>query len=60
MKYEYWKATSGLWYWRLKGANGEKIAQGEGYLRKADCMHVIKLVKGSYAAPENDLTPRES
>lgn len=58
MKYEYWKsAQNGNWYWRLKAANGEVIANGEGYRNKADVLSVIKLVKGSAGAPEINLTP---
>lgn len=57
MKYEYWKNSQGFWYWHLKAANGEKIATGEGYHNKADVLAVIKLVKGSSAATEANLTP---
>jgi uncharacterized protein YegP (UPF0339 family) len=46
MKYEYWK-SNGAWYWHLKAANGEVIAQGEAYESKYDVLHVISLVKGS-------------
>ena len=32
--------------WRLKAANGKKIAtSGEGYVSKRDCKHGISLVK---------------
>lgn len=47
MKYEYWKAQTGNWYWHLKAANGEKIAQSEGYTTKENCLHSIALVKSS-------------
>lgn len=58
MKYEYWKSsTNRQWYWHLKAANGERIAQGEGYKTKAACLHAIDLVKGSGAAPVINLTP---
>lgn len=57
MKYEYWKASNGNWYWHLKAANGEKIAQGEGYSSKHNCLHAIALVKASGNAPEVNLTP---
>ena len=51
MKYEYWKSSSdNNWYWHLKAANGEKIASGEGYTSKADCLHAIDLVKSSKGA----------
>ena len=29
------------WRWRAKADNHEIIAQGEGYVNKADCLHVI-------------------
>ena len=35
------------WYWRLRAANNEIIAQGEGYRNRADCLHAIDLVKGT-------------
>lgn len=57
MKYEYWKAKDGNWYWHLKAANGEKIAYGEGYTTKANVQHAITLVKGSGNAPTINLTP---
>ena len=57
MKYEYWKAQTGNWYWHLKSANGEKIAQSEGYTTKENCLHSIQLVKSSSTAPEVNLSP---
>jgi uncharacterized protein YegP (UPF0339 family) len=60
MKYEYWKSAGDRkWYWHLKAANGEKIAQSEGYTSKHDCVHAIQLVKSSSNAPEVNLTPSE-
>jgi uncharacterized protein YegP (UPF0339 family) len=32
-KYQVYQATDG-WRWRLKSANGEIVASGEGYTRK--------------------------
>ena len=57
MKFEYFKATNGNWYWRLKAANGEIVAQSEGYTTKQSCLHGISVVKSSYNAPEVNLTP---
>jgi uncharacterized protein len=57
MKYEYWKAQNGNWYWHLKAANGEKVAQGEGYTTKQNCLAAIRFVKSSATAPEVNLTP---
>ena len=49
MKYEYWQAdtTSRLWYWHIRARNGEVVAQGQGYKRKRDLLHAIKLVQSS-------------
>ncbi len=39
---------SGLqWYWRLKAANNQIVAHGEGYFNKSDCLHAINLVRGT-------------
>jgi uncharacterized protein len=47
VKFEYWKSSSNSnWYWHLKASNGLIIATGEGYVNKADCVHVINLIKG--------------
>jgi uncharacterized protein len=56
MKYEYFKAKNDQWYWRLKAANGEIIAQSEGYINKADARHAITLLKASASAPVVNLT----
>lgn len=39
------------WYWRMKSANHEIIANGEGYINEADCRHVIRLVDGGRNLP---------
>ena len=52
MKYEVYPDRNNEWRWRLKAANGQNIAtSGEGYTNKSDCYHGISLVKGSSAAP---------
>lgn len=33
------------WRWRLKGANGEIVAQGEAYTRKSDCLRAVKAIR---------------
>ncbi len=33
------------WRWRLKAANHEIVAQGEGYRNKTDCLHAVNLLK---------------
>jgi uncharacterized protein YegP (UPF0339 family) len=40
------------WYWRLRAANGEIIAQGEGYNKPRDCYQAIELIQhGAADAP---------
>ncbi len=57
MIYWIYKDKDGLWRWYLKSANDEKIAEcGEGYRDQIECKHAIDLVKGSAAAPVNELT----
>lgn len=51
MYYTVFKGTNGNWYWNLKAANHQIIANGEGYANKADVLTVIGLVKASSAAP---------
>jgi uncharacterized protein YegP (UPF0339 family) len=43
MKFELY-TSAGLWYWRLRAANHEIIAQGEGYQNKQDARHAVHLV----------------
>ena len=47
MKYELYKDRRGEWRWRLRASNHEIIASGEGYVKRADCVHSIRLVKRS-------------
>ena len=47
MKYEIYKDRRGEWRWRLRASNHEIIASGEGYVKRADCVHSIRLVKRS-------------
>jgi uncharacterized protein YegP (UPF0339 family) len=45
MKFEIYKGKNGKWFWRLKAKNHETIANGQGYRKKADILHVIRLIK---------------
>lgn len=45
MKFEYWKANNGNWYFRLKASNGEIVAQSEGYVNESDCLNTINKIK---------------
>lgn len=45
MAFHIWKSKKdGKWYWHLKAANGEVIAQGQGYQYKRDAQHVVNLL----------------
>lgn len=55
MYFEIYQQSVGLlgfgeWRWRLRSANHEPIASGEGYVNKSDCLHAIGLVMGTSTA----------
>lgn len=45
-KYEVFqeKTHVTIWYWQLQAANGEIVAQGEGYRREADAWRATRDV----------------
>lgn len=45
MKFEYYRSSKHAWRWRLVGRNGEIVASGEGYTRKASCLRAIERMK---------------
>lgn len=46
----YKSQNNNQWYWRLKSANHNTIADGaEGYINKQDAIHGINLVKNGAA-----------
>jgi uncharacterized protein len=52
MYFQYWQDNEhGYWHWHLRAANHEIIAWGESYVREADCLHCINLIKGANDAP---------
>lgn len=51
MYFQIYKDSDGDWRFRLKALNGEIIATGEGYRRKATCLAAIELIKCSQNAP---------
>lgn len=53
-KYQIYKDTADKFRFRLKAANGEIVAQGEGYETKEACMNGIKVVGNSYIARIDD------
>lgn len=56
-KFELFKGINGNYYFRLKAANGEKIAQSEGYTTKQGALNGIAVVKScAPTAPIVDLT----
>ena len=56
-KFEIYQDKSGEYRFRLKAANGEVIAQGEGYKSKSSCEKGIESVKtNAPKAPIEDLT----
>lgn len=46
--YEIYQGQDEKWYWRLKSANHDIIAQGQGYIAKDGCLKGIEAV-GSHA-----------
>lgn len=46
-KFEVYKDQSGSYRFRLKAANGEVIASGEGYSSRAGCLNGVESVKKS-------------
>ena len=44
-KFEIYKDSQGEFRWRLRAANGEVIASGEGYTSKAGCLNGIESVR---------------
>ncbi|HPA71350.1 MAG: YegP family protein [Spirochaetes bacterium] len=51
-KFEVYKDKKGEFRFRLKAANGEVIANGEGYKTKAACMNGIRSIKRNAANAE--------
>ncbi|MBW7894883.1 MAG: DUF1508 domain-containing protein [Opitutaceae bacterium] len=56
------KDAKGQYYWIFYASNHEEIARSsESYLRKADCLHSIAIIKRSAAtAPVYDWTVAKS
>ena len=57
-KYEVYADKAGEFRYRLKAANGEIIASGEGYTAKASCMNGIASVGKN--APEAEVVEVEA
>lgn len=42
---EFYRDKAGQWRFRIKGGNGETVAQGEAYRSKANCMLGLETLK---------------
>jgi uncharacterized protein YegP (UPF0339 family) len=43
------------WRWRLRAGNHEILASGESYVNRADCEHVVALLKQTtFATPVHE------
>jgi uncharacterized protein len=45
------------WRWRLRAANGEIIASGQGYRRRIDCVNAIDLIRKQAGNAELETLP---
>jgi hypothetical protein len=56
-KFHYFKGRDGQFYWHLKAANGEIVANGQGYASKQGAKDGVAFVKKNAAsASEQDDT----
>jgi uncharacterized protein YegP (UPF0339 family) len=45
VSFQYFRDDNGQWRWRMRAANGKKIAEcGEGYHNRQACEHGLSLV----------------
>lgn len=44
MRFELYRDGQGFWRWRLRAANGQIIASGEGYHNRSDAIHAVTLI----------------
>ena len=56
-KYEVYQDKAGEYRFRLKARNGEIIATGEGYKKKASCLNGIESIKRN--APDAEIVKVE-
>jgi uncharacterized protein YegP (UPF0339 family) len=57
VKFEYWKSSiDQQWYWHLKNGTNHKVAQGESYPTKAECLHAIDEVRQASSAEVKSLS----
>ena len=51
-KFEVYQSKNGEFRFRLKAANGQIIAHGQGYTTKAACMNGIESIKKNAASAD--------
>lgn len=51
MKYKIYQDETREWRWQFIGGNGENLASGESYKRRAMALKVVNLMKASSDAP---------
>jgi len=56
MSFYIYRDESNQWRWYLEAANNKKIASGEGFHNRQDCLDSIALVKSSSNAPIYDMS----
>lgn len=56
-KFEIYQSANGEYRFRLKAANGQIIATGQGYKSKAACLKGVESVKKN--APDADIVETE-
>jgi uncharacterized protein YegP (UPF0339 family) len=55
LRAELYRDAKGEWRWRVHAANGRIVADsGEGYKRKDDCAHGLRLVTGVHEYDEQE------
>ena len=46
--FKYWRSKKDdQWYWHLAAANGEVVAQSEGYTTRDSCLQGIQAARGA-------------
>lgn len=43
-RFEVYRNAGGEWAWRLKGANGEVVASGEGYTTRGAARRAVRAI----------------
>lgn len=51
-KFEVYQSQNGEYRFRLKAANGEIVAQGQGYTTKSACLNGIESIKTNAASAD--------